>query len=227
MMTTHPPFNRERRLTVFLCALILVSTTLFSACGGRKEASASQEETVDTSDVYVQEVTLDRKRKDLHFLRDEASPLKASDKGSFTGLAYFPVSRSYAFRTALHAETPPVEVTIATSKNRPRTMLRVGWLPFVIEGRELRLWAYAPKDTSDGFYWFVPFTDATTGGESYSAGRFLEIEDVTADSVWLDFNYAYNPYCAYNEAYDCPIPPEENRLPVAIRAGERTHGAGH
>jgi len=119
------------------------------------------------------------------------------------------------------------EVTIATSKDKPRIMLHIGALPFTFEGKEYALQVYAPKDTSEGNYWFVPFTDATSGGETYGGGRYIDIDDVRSDSLFLDFNYAYNPYCAYNERFDCPIPPPENALPIAIRAGERDYPLHH
>ena len=78
-------------------------------------------------------------------------------------------------------------------------------------------------------YLFVPFTDATTGDESYGSGRYLEfyIADIQNNTLQLDFNKAYNPYCAYAAGYKCPIPPRENNLPLAIKAGEKNFAKGH
>jgi uncharacterized protein len=78
-------------------------------------------------------------------------------------------------------------------------------------------------------YLFIPFTDATSGTDSYGAGRYIDgtISDIRNGSLVLDFNKAYNPYCAYSAGYNCPIPPRENDLPVAIRAGERNYGKTH
>lgn len=76
----------------------------------------------------------------------------------------------------------------------------------------------------DGDGYFLPFMDATTGEESYSDGRYLDLPSTDDGRLVVDFNYAYNPYCAYNANWSCPIPPSENRLTVAITAGEKTYG---
>ena len=68
---------------------------------------------------------------------------------------------------------------------------------------------------------FIPFADATSGSETYPAGRYLNIKPTSTGLYTIDFNYAYNPYCAYNKSYECPFPPSSNRLKVAIRAGEK------
>jgi uncharacterized protein (DUF1684 family) len=106
-------------------------------------------------------------------------------------------------------------------------MMHIGELPFEWDGQPYAVQVYAPKDTSEGNYWFIPFTDNTTGVESYGGGRYIDIDEVSTDSLFLDFNYAYSPYCAYNERYDCPIPPPENALPITIAAGEKTYPLHH
>ena len=214
--------SREHRLAVFC---LLIASLAFSACG--KNERAAQQETAEEEDLYTLEVRKDRLEKDKYFLSSPNSPIKASDLEYLKGLAYYPVDKAFAFHTALRRLPEPAEVTVATSKNRPRIMLHLGELPFMFEGAEYALQVFAPKDTSEGNYWFIPFTDATSGGETYGAGRFLDIEDISSDSTVLDFNYAYNPYCAYNERYDCPIPPPENHLPIEIRAGEKEYPLHH
>lgn len=209
--------NRERSLAVFLCGGLL----LLASCG-QPENKQDEKAAVDSSDVYTLEVRKDRLEKDKYLLTSESSPIKASDMEFFAGLSYFEVDKSFVFESVLQRLPRPEEVTIATSKDRPRIMLHLGALPFTYQGKEYAVQVYAPKDTSEGNYWFIPFTDATSGGETYGGGRYLDIDDVASDTVFLDFNYAYSPYCAYNERYDCPIPPQENALPIAIRAGERS-----
>ena len=209
--------NRERSLAVFLCGGLL----LLTSCG-QPDNKQDEKAAVDSSDVYTLEVRKDRLEKDKYLLTSESSPIKASDREFFAGLSYFEVDKSFVFESVLHRLSSPAEVTIATSKDRPRLMLHLGALPFTYEGKEYAVQVYAPKDTNDGNYWFIPFTDATSGGETYGGGRYIDIDDVASDTVFLDFNYAYSPYCAYNERYDCPIPPAENALPIAIRAGERS-----
>jgi uncharacterized protein (DUF1684 family) len=95
---------------------------------------------------------------------------------------------------------------------------------FELEGKPLRLSLY--KQVGTGLdYMFIPFKDLTSGVETYGGGRFIDCETVAADSLLIDFNLAYNPYCAYNEKYSCPIPPAENHLAVRIEAGEKNYGA--
>lgn len=216
--------NRGHALAVFLTLAVCIS--LISGCG-RKTHPETQAYNIDTSDVYSLEVVKDRKEKDLHFLRDASSPLLESDRAEFEGLPYFPPDRTWAFECTLQRFPQPKAFVMATSKDSPRDMLHIGYLPFTRDGKEHRLNVFAPRDTSDGNYWFIPFTDASTGGETYAGGRFLDIESPGSDTVFLDFNYAYNPLCAYNPKYDCPIPPAENRLAIAIPAGEKKFKAGH
>jgi uncharacterized protein (DUF1684 family) len=226
MQTLFRLKNREYILSVFSC-LCLAALFTFSGCGKSAENDATKSATIDDTDVYTLEVRKDRLVKDRDLLSDANSPIKASDMEFFNGLAYFPVNRDFVFFTALQPLDNPSEVTIATSKDRPRQMLHIGALPFTYEGKAYAVQVYAPKDTTDGNYWFIPFTDATSGGTTYGGGRYIDIEDVSADSLFLDFNYAYNPYCSYNERYDCPIPPPENALPIAIEAGEKEYPLHH
>lgn len=208
--------DRGRVLAVFSLSLLLA----LASCGQPEKKETPRDDLAST-DIYTLEVRKDRLEKDKYLLTSPNSPIKASDMEFFKGLAYYDVDKAFAFESVLRRLPVPAEVTIATSKDRPRIMRHLGALPFTIDGKEYALQVYAPTDTSDGNYWFIPFTDATSGGETYGGGRYLDIDDVSSDTVFVDFNYAYNPYCAYNERYDCPIPPPENALPVAIRAGER------
>ncbi len=219
--------NREHLLSVFSC-LCLSALLLLSACGKTSDTENTESDaTLEATDVYTLEVRKDRLEKDRYLLTSESSPIKASDMEFFSGLAYYEVNKDLVFHTALQPLDETAEVVIATSKDRPRQMLHVGALPFTYEGKDYAVQVYAPKDTANGNYWFIPFTDLTSGAGSYGGGRYLDIEDVSADSVFLDFNYAYSPYCAYNERYDCPIPPAENALPIKIEAGEKEYPLHH
>ena len=215
--------NRAVRLAVFpfLPIALLSGALALSGCSKKNSAQRGIAAVPDTSDVYAMIVTKARKTKDLSFLRDDSSPLLAEQREQFDGLKYYAPDKSFAFETVLHRLPAPEAMVMATSKDKPREMLRIGWLPFVHGGKEYRLQVYMPKDTSEEKYWFIPFTDETSGGETYGSGRFIDIDKPASDSTFLDFNYAYNPYCAYNHRYDCPIPPKENRLPIAITAGEK------
>jgi len=170
----------------------------------------------------VREVEAARAAKDATF-RSADAPIPADKKATYLPLAYFPVDPSYSVPAAFK-ENPPAarpEVVFETSAHEPRRMQLLGALEFRLQGQALRLSAFVeagqPAD-----HLFVPFTDATTGGETYRAGRYLDIARSPTGVYVVDFNRAYNPYCYYNPTYDCPYPPKQNRLPIAIRAGERS-----
>jgi len=164
-----------------------------------------------------------RAQKDSLLRYSAESPFR---KGNipFEGLAYFPVEARWKVRAFLRkAEFRPAMV-LATSTGEPRSVLQEGRLEFEAEGKKLMLQAYGLE--GDEGRLFIPFKDLTTGKETYGAGRYLEAEKESGDSVWLDFNLCYQPYCAYNPAYSCPLVPAENTLSVAVRAGEKGKG-GH
>ena len=207
--------------------LSIILPGLFIGACSKQTPTKQAEYAIDSTDIYSLEVQKDRKQKDLYFLTKDSSPLPSSDKESFEGLHYYAPSKEFAFATTLRRLAKPEPIVMATSKNKPRQMLFIGHLPFTYQGTEYALRVFMPADTSEEKYWFIPFTDATAGTETYGAGRFLDIDPPASDSTFLDFNYAYNPYCAYNERYDCPIPPAENKLPIAVRAGEKLYREHH
>jgi uncharacterized protein len=177
-------------------------------------------------DDHLKSVQLQRQEKDYWFRSDPDSPLPQAIRGAFRGLEYFPPDSKFRVRTKLVRLPKPEPLTLATSKGVPRPMVRYGYFEFEIDGVKLRLYAYksAPQpghhheDTS----LFVPFRDATSGKETYGAARYLDIEEQAGDEHVLDFNLAYNPYCAYSDDYVCPFPPRENWLTVPVRAGEKS-----
>jgi len=112
-----------------------------------------------------------------------------------------------------------------TSTGTIRNYQRVGVLEFTFKGEKLSLGAFVEEGAREIDGLFVPFVDATSGKETYPAGRYLDIPPTTTGIYEIDFNKAYNPYCAYNSTYECPYPPASNRLKVEIRAGEKAPGA--
>jgi uncharacterized protein (DUF1684 family) len=100
-------------------------------------------------------------------------------------------------------------------------MRRIGTLRFMLQGHELTLAAFVDASENDVRRLFVPFGDLTNGTETYPGGRYIDLQRTATGFYDLDFNRAYNPFCVFNEKYDCPLPPRENRLTVPVRAGER------
>lgn len=160
-----------------------------------------------------------RTAKDEFFRDDPASPLTPEQRRRFRGLDYFPEEPALRLRLDLEPAEGPEVVRMPTTTGGEQAYRRAGRVRFRVEGREATLTLYASGD-HPGL--FLPFRDATSGKETYGGGRYLDLEEPDADGrVLVDFNLAYNPYCAYNEAWTCPLPPPENWLDVPIRAGER------
>jgi uncharacterized protein (DUF1684 family) len=112
-----------------------------------------------------------------------------------------------------------------TSTGTLRRYQHVGSLEFMFRGQPMSLGAFVEDGTREITELFVPFADLTTGKDTYNAGRYLSIQPTSSGLYTIDFNTAYNPYCAYNSRYECPFPPPSNRLKVPIRAGEKAPGA--
>ena len=160
-----------------------------------------------------------RKKKDHFFEKDPHSPLSKEQKAAFQGLDYFPDNPDLRLVTEVKPFEVQEEVQIQTSTGDVQPYTRFGILAFDIEGQKVSLTLFIGKDGDP----FVPFADLTSGKETYGAGRYLEPEELDDGKYLIDFNLAYNPWCAYSPAYSCPLPPEENRLKVAIQAGEKNY----
>lgn len=158
-----------------------------------------------------------RAAKDAFFRDDPQSPLKPSQRATFTGLAYYPHDPALTFVVVPELFEERETLEMQTSDGAVREYVRLGALHFLVEGEPQTLTVYGDPE---GGSLFLPFRDATSGPETYGAGRYLDLP-VEDGRVLLDFNYAYHPYCAYNEMFSCPVPPVENWLQVPVRAGER------
>jgi uncharacterized protein (DUF1684 family) len=166
-----------------------------------------------------------RETKDTFFAQHWQSPIPPKDRPFFKGLQYYLPDSSYRFELEFHEHPEKVVVRMAYTKGNEQDFIRWGEFRFKIAGKELSLQAYK-RHREEGTL-FVPFKDATSGKESYGAERYLDLEpdrDRTSEGNWiLDFNQAYNPWCAYSEAYTCPFVPVENWLEVPILAGEKNY----
>lgn len=161
-----------------------------------------------------------RKQKDAFFKSPEG-PLTQEQRAVFTGLLYYSPNPKLVFHN-LPIELVESEeiVEIQTSAGDTQAYKKIGKIRFSINGKDYYLSVFKDTDPSTPTY-FLPFKDATNGKETYGAGRYLDIEVNNNIIPELDFNHAYNPYCAYNENWRCPITPGENRLSVPIEAGEK------
>lgn len=193
-------------LNVFLCSITVAQ---------KKDLYVEQIKTYQQNYASTHEVVPKKDKKHFHF---------------------FPISKAYLVTGYFEKINDTTGFTMNTSAGTLKHYYKYGRLDFTIDGKECRLYVYQSKDLMQvekyKDYLFVPFTDATTGDESYGSGRYLEFfkQDIQHNPegpgsiLLLDFNKAYNPYCAYAAGYKCPIPPKENRLPVAVKAGEKNFG---
>lgn len=174
---------------------------------------------------YVRRVAEERARKDEFFRSGSAeSPIRPADQATFLPISYFDIDPDYAAPATLRLLQERTRLVMPTSTGKQRDMERVGTLEFTLRGQAQKLTAFAEVGEQVARL-FVPFSDLTSGTETYQAGRYMDIDPQPSGIYVVDFNTAYHPYCYYNAEYDCPYPPIENRLKVPIRAGERLRAA--
>jgi uncharacterized protein (DUF1684 family) len=194
---------------------LFVTAALASACSSGPGAPGTD---------FLQNEVARREARDRQF-REDKDPIPADKRNVLLPLRYYPPDPNYTVAAALRLGQERPVVLMPTSTGTIRRYERVGVLEFTFKGESLSLGAFVEEGTRavDGL--FVPFVDATSGKETYPAGRYLDIPPTTTGFYEIDFNKAYNPYCAYNATYECPYPPASNRLKVEIRAGEKAPGA--
>ena len=197
--------------------VVVLSFVLLAACSSGPSAPDESE--------YLEQVTTERTFKNQFFVESPESPVPKDKRDALLPLRYFPVEPSYSVPAVLRlADERPV-FEMPTSSGAIRKMQLVGVLEFTLLGQKRSLGAFAPDGTVRITSLFVPFADETTGSDTYSAGRYLDIDPTSTGYYTIDFNRAYNPYCAYNASFECPFPPPTNRLKAEVRAGEKAPGA--
>lgn len=164
-----------------------------------------------------------QKEQNAKFKDATTSPLKDKDRKHFEGLDFFKFDSAYVI-TASFKRTPNEKVfkTKTTTDRRPE-YVKYGELSFLLKGKNFILNIYQNQGLikKEGYedYLFLPFLDETNGLESYGGGRYIDARIPEGDSMVIDFNKSYNPYCAYNDRYSCPIVPRKNYLKIRIEAG--------
>jgi len=178
----------------------------------------------ESKDEIVQSIQSFRQERDNFFKNAPNSPLEDSDKVHFKGLNYFPIDPKYRFegeieRYIININDPKYYATFLTNKGPSKRYIRYGKFRFSFEAKRYSLELYK---SIGGDVIFIPFNDRTNGKETYEGGRYLDAEILMPGyRILIDFNYAYNPSCAYNEKFVCVLPLEENRLNIEIGVGEK------
>lgn len=161
----------------------------------------------------------------MEYDNPNTSPLSTKAKKTFKGIHFFTVDAKYAV-DARFVRTPEEKpFQMSTSSGMRKTYIKYAEVFFMIDKKEYKLNVYQSQeliqqpDYKD--YLFIPFTDATSGDETYEGGRYIDLNIPQSDHVVINFNKAYQPYCAYTDGYNCPVPPQENKVPIKIEAGVR------
>ncbi len=168
---------------------------------------------------YVEEM---KDHRELYVIKHEV--VQGADKKHFR---FFPVNAAYKVTANIESIRDTVGFIMKTSGTKDKKFFRYATLHFILDGlpKQLTLFhsALLMTDSTYKDYLFLPFTDQTSGGKSYGGGRYIDLEpgEIVNQQVIVDFNKAYNPYCAYSTGYNCPIPPRENHLSIPIKAGEK------
>ena len=183
----------------------------------------SLSDTKPSASAYLAQLNKFRRDKNQAFRQGENSPLETAQKARFDSLKYYPGEVALAVAGTFTRNATPDTARLQMSDNKTEKYLRWGTAKFDVHGAPQQLLLYLKANGTDSTL-FVPFTDLSNGHDTYGGGRYLDapVPKRDATALTLDFNRAYNPYCAYNSAYSCPVPPAENRMRVAIPAGEKS-----
>jgi len=177
------------------------------------------------TDNYAEQLRQNRAEKDDFFAEHPQSPIPPEERDSFDGLAYFDPDEEYRVEATATWHGEPATVEMETTDGRTVRYLHVVTFAFELDGESHELQGYRQAGNDEASF-FVPFRDKTTGQQSYEKGRYMELEVDGAlddgETVTLDFNLAYAPFCAYSDTFSCPLPPEANWLAIPVEAGERT-----
>lgn len=174
---------------------------------------------------YIEEIEKFRQQKDKEMHDAADSPFNAKGKIAFDRLKYFDVDPAYVFRSKLYEFEKKDTIIIYGTKGEPRTSVRYGYVKVNLDNQPRNINVYKSVSRSGQEYFGIWFTDKTTGAETYGVGRYLDFEkSEDKDHIYtIDFNLAYNPYCAYSHNYSCAIPTKEDFISAEIKAGEKIY----
>jgi hypothetical protein len=192
--------------------LLLLGAVLVAGAGCSKATPARS--------AYLDQLLASRHEKDTYFRTDPQGPLTSAQRAGFRGLRYFAPDTTFVFEGPIEKAASSDTVRFLTSKRTVEPYLRFGVFRFQRGGRDYALTVFLNLREPE---LFVPFNDETNGGSTYDAGRYINPSKIAPGRYGIDFNHAYNPYCAYNADWICPMPPSENHLPLRVEAGEKKY----
>lgn len=172
---------------------------------------------------YKQDIKLFQENLNIEFADSTQSPLTKEDLLTFKSLDFYPIKKKYQVFARFERTENQIPFGMPTTTSRKPVYEKYGEAHFLLNGKEIKLNIYQSHDLREKEeyknYLFMPFNDLTAGKTSYSGGRYVDLEIPESNVITIDFNKAYNPYCAYNHKYSCPLIPKENNITVKIKAG--------
>ncbi len=182
------------------------------------------------SEDYAKRILKSRVEKDKLFKEGEGSPLSKPQKEVFDELSYYPPAIAFRVEADYVLADIKEQILLDTNTGKDRAFLKFAKARFSLGGKQHDIWLLKPLRVLPGQpknLLFLPFTDETCGITTHGSGRYIDLEAPAGPTIVIDFNQAYNPYCAYNEVYECPVPPKENHLGVLVEAGEKKFTENH
>lgn len=208
-----------KNIKLLIIFTLIAVTSIFVSCG--KDYSPEQEK-------YISEIENFRHEKNEYLKNDTNSPFNSRTKIEFSPLKYYEPDPEFVFKSKLHEYDEKDTITIFGTKGEERKTIKFGYVKFNYEDKDYKVNVYGGESSTGIAYFSIWFTDKTTGDETYGVGRYIDFEPVykagNPDKEFIytiDFNYAYNPYCAYSPDYSCAIPTKEDHIDLAIEAGEK------
>lgn len=198
-----------RKFLYFLVPAIII-IVIYSITGGASD------------EAYVEQVKKIREDRIKYLKTADGSPFQQFDV-EFQSLDFYPIDRKYKVRAKLERIGPVQRLIIQNSDGSSTTYNKFAYATFNLLGQQHRLLILKPAGFGVANTYFTAFADDTSGETTYGGGRYLDLEIGKSDNIEIDFNLAYNPYCAYAAGYTCPLPPSENLLTVAVEAGEKDY----
>ena len=203
--------------------LLLLAGSLFINTGCEKQSNNYPGHTIPIEEDYLSAILLERAHKDSSMQYDPHSPFNRDPNATFASLTYYNPTSEFVFKSKLYEYDTVDTVNVFGTRGEVRRVLREGYVNLNYDENEYKVNVYKAFGRDGQSYHSIWFTDKTTGNETYGVGRYLDFErEEDREHIYtIDFNKAYNPYCAYSPEFTCPIPRQEDHIAMEIKAGEK------
>ena len=212
-------YAKSRKMKQLFLVLFLLSLS----CKEKRYHDQEEKNTVELESGAMEDIVQFQKKMNEEFKDPETSPLPDRFRKDFTTLDFYEPDTTYRIIAKFTRTPEALPFMMPTTTERQTEEVVFGIITFSLKGRTHKLEVYQNQELMQQEkyrdYLFLPFADLTNGEETYGGGRYLDLTIPTGDTILLDFNKAYNPYCAYNPKYSCPLVPKQNRLDIEITAG--------